>query len=130
MIASSSDMNAYDTNTGLYGISLARRLNSHAISSSDEMNVQLAPFETRAERRSANFSPALFPAYASGTDTISEEGTGGLSVQMEERRSRMEERKEKAYRPLHRERHVSKALKAYALAVASADKGAVRIIED
>ena len=51
-------------------------------------------------------------------------------TQMEERRSRMEERKEKAYRPLHRERHVSKALKAYALAVASADKGAVRIIED
>ena len=49
---------------------------------------------------------------------------------MEERKSRMEERKEKAYKPLHRERYVSKALKAYALAVASADKGAVRIIED
>ena len=37
---------------------------------------------------------------------------------------------EKAYKPLHRDRYVSKALKAYALAVASADKGAVRIIED
>ena len=49
---------------------------------------------------------------------------------MKERRARMEQRGEKAYKPLHRDRYVSKALKAYALAVASADKGAVRIIED
>lgn len=49
---------------------------------------------------------------------------------LEERRAKMELRAEKAYRPLRRERVVSKALKAYALAVASADKGAVRIIED
>ena len=49
---------------------------------------------------------------------------------MKERRARMEQRGEKAYKPLHRDRYVSKALKAYALAVTSADKGAVRIIED
>lgn len=49
---------------------------------------------------------------------------------LEERRAMMEQRGEKAYRPLKRERIVSKALKAYALSVASADKGAVRIIED
>ena len=49
---------------------------------------------------------------------------------MKERRARMEQRGDKAYKPLHRDRYVSKALKAYALAVASADKGAVRIIED
>ena len=36
---------------------------------------------------------------------------------------------EKAYQPLPRERHVSKALRAYASMVSSADKGAIRLID-
>jgi dihydroxy-acid dehydratase len=43
--------------------------------------------------------------------------------QVEEARGKM------AYQPLNRNRVISKALKAYASLVASADKGAIRIIE-
>ena len=49
--------------------------------------------------------------------------------QLAERRSAEESRGEKAFTPTKRERNISKALKAYAAMVSSADKGAVRIIE-
>lgn len=45
------------------------------------------------------------------------------------RRKEEEARGDKAYTPLFRERNISKALKAYAKMVSSADKGAVRIID-
>jgi dihydroxy-acid dehydratase len=46
------------------------------------------------------------------------------------RRKAEEERGAKAFTPPHRKRSVSKALQAYAKMAASADKGAVRIVED
>jgi dihydroxy-acid dehydratase len=46
------------------------------------------------------------------------------------RRKVEEARGAEAFTPLHRERNVSKALRAYAKMAASADKGAVRIVED
>jgi dihydroxy-acid dehydratase len=46
------------------------------------------------------------------------------------RREAEEARGAKAFTPPHRERNVSKALRAYAKMAASADKGAVRIVED
>lgn len=49
--------------------------------------------------------------------------------QLAERRSAEEARGKKAFIPAKRERNISKALKAYAAMVSSADKGAVRIIE-
>lgn len=49
--------------------------------------------------------------------------------QLAERRSAEEARGKKAFTPAKRERNISKALKAYAAMVSSADKGAVRIIE-
>lgn len=49
--------------------------------------------------------------------------------QLAERRSAEEGRGQKAFTPTKRERNISKALKAYAAMVSSADKGAVRIIE-
>lgn len=49
--------------------------------------------------------------------------------QLAERRSAEEVRGKKAFTPAKRERNISKALKAYAAMVSSADKGAVRIIE-
>ena len=49
--------------------------------------------------------------------------------QYAERKSKEEARGKKAYHPATRERAISKALKAYAQNVTSADKGAVRIIE-
>ena len=49
--------------------------------------------------------------------------------QLAERRSAEEARGKKAFNPAKRERNISKALKAYAAMVSSADKGAVRIIE-
>lgn len=45
------------------------------------------------------------------------------------RRTAMEAKGAAAYQPANRERVVSKSLKAYALAVSSADKGAVRMID-
>ena len=48
--------------------------------------------------------------------------------QLAERRSAEEARGKKAFTPAKRERNISKALKAYAAMVSSADKGAVRII--
>ncbi len=50
--------------------------------------------------------------------------------QLAERRREEEARGRKAFTPPHRERVVSKSLRAYAAMVSSADKGAVRIIED
>ncbi|WP_455498657.1 dihydroxy-acid dehydratase [Coprobacter sp.] len=50
-------------------------------------------------------------------------------LQLAERRAEEEARGKKAFTPLKRERSISKALKAYAAMVSSADKGAVRIIE-
>ena len=47
-----------------------------------------------------------------------------------QRRQEMEARGKDAWKPASRDRHVSKALKAYASMVSSADKGAVRILED
>ena len=44
------------------------------------------------------------------------------------RRQEMEARGKGAFRPLNRQREVSRALQAYAAAVSSADKGAVRVI--
>ena len=50
--------------------------------------------------------------------------------ELADRRRAEEARGRKAFTPPHRERVVSKSLKAYAAMVSSADKGAVRIIED
>jgi len=47
-------------------------------------------------------------------------------VQLAARRSAMEAKGNKAWKPASRERHVSTALKAYAMLATSADKGAVR----
>ena len=51
-------------------------------------------------------------------------------AELTQRRREEEARGRKAFTPPHRERVVSKSLKAYAAMVSSADKGAVRIIED
>ncbi|MDD4068689.1 MAG: dihydroxy-acid dehydratase, partial [Bacteroidales bacterium] len=48
---------------------------------------------------------------------------------LEDRRRKMESKGKEAYKPLNRERYVSKSLKAYAMNVSSADMGGVRIIE-
>ena len=58
-----------------------------------------------------------------------------ISVQLTEqelqaRRQEMEARGNKAWKPVSRERQVSRALKAYAAMVSSADKGAIRLLED
>ncbi|MCR4859973.1 MAG: dihydroxy-acid dehydratase, partial [Bacteroidales bacterium] len=50
--------------------------------------------------------------------------------ELDRRRAGEEARGRKAFTPPFRERSVSKSLKAYAAMVSSADKGAVRIIED
>ena len=50
--------------------------------------------------------------------------------QLAERRKAEEARGRKAFTPPFRQREVSKSLKAYAAMVSSADKGAIRIIED
>ncbi len=52
------------------------------------------------------------------------------SEELAARRSEEEARGRKAFTPPFRQRTVSKSLKAYAAMVSSADKGAVRIIED
>ncbi len=49
--------------------------------------------------------------------------------ELAKRRNEEKARGDKAFTPPHRQREVSKALKAYASMVSSADKGAVRIIE-
>lgn len=49
--------------------------------------------------------------------------------ELESRRITMESKGKEAFRPLDRERYVSKSLKAYAMNVSSADMGGVRIIE-
>ena len=46
------------------------------------------------------------------------------------RKDEMLARGKNAWKPVHRDRQVSRALKAYASMVSSADKGAVRILED
>jgi len=48
--------------------------------------------------------------------------------ELEKRREEELQRGDKAFTPLYRKREISKALKAYASLVSSADKGAVRII--
>ena len=50
--------------------------------------------------------------------------------QLQARRNEELSRGKKAFTPPFRQRVVSKSLKAYAAMVSSADKGAVRIIED
>lgn len=45
------------------------------------------------------------------------------------RRIKMHERGERAWHPIHRDRIVSQALKAYALMTTSADRGAVRDLD-
>lgn len=55
----------------------------------------------------------------------------GLSdAELSERRKKMESREKDAWKPLHRDRVVSKALQAYGLMASSADKGAVRDIDN
>ncbi|NCB19965.1 MAG: dihydroxy-acid dehydratase [Bacteroidia bacterium] len=49
--------------------------------------------------------------------------------ELERRRGKMESKGKEAFKPLNRERYVSKSLKAYAMNVSSADMGGVRIIE-
>ena len=49
---------------------------------------------------------------------------------LEERRAKQIARGKKAYTPAVRDRKVSKALKAYAAMVSSADKGGIRLIEE
>ncbi|MGM9737148.1 MAG: dihydroxy-acid dehydratase [Candidatus Cryptobacteroides sp.] len=51
-------------------------------------------------------------------------------LQLEERRRKENSRGSRAFTPPFRKREVSKSLKAYAAMVSSADRGAVRIIED
>ena len=58
-----------------------------------------------------------------------------ISVELSEeelqaRREEMSSRGKNAWKPLNRNRQVSRALKAYASMVSSADKGAIRILED
>ena len=48
--------------------------------------------------------------------------------ELAERRAMKEARGKGAYTPADRDRHISKALQAYAMTVSSADKGAVRLI--
>jgi dihydroxy-acid dehydratase len=50
--------------------------------------------------------------------------------ELEARRQEMESRGPKAWKPVSRDRKVSKALRAYASMVSSADKGAIRLLED
>ena len=61
--------------------------------------------------------------------------TRNISVELSDaeiqaRREEMESRGTTAWKPLNRDRQVSRALKAYASMVSSADKGAIRILED
>ena len=59
--------------------------------------------------------------------------TISLDVSEEElliRRNEMEAKGKMAWKPLSRDRKISRALKAYASMVSSADKGAVRLLED
>ena len=49
---------------------------------------------------------------------------------IEKRRAQQLARGNKAYTPASRDRKVSKALKAYASMVSSADKGGIRLIEE
>ncbi|MGL5920262.1 MAG: dihydroxy-acid dehydratase, partial [Bacteroidales bacterium] len=51
------------------------------------------------------------------------------SEEIESRRNEEKARGDKAFTAPFRERHVSKALKAYAKLVSSADKGAIRLID-
>ena len=51
-------------------------------------------------------------------------------AEMQARKAEMESRGKAAWKPVSRDRQVSRALKAYASMVSSADKGAVRILED
>ncbi len=51
-------------------------------------------------------------------------------AELDERRRRQEERGDAAYTPRHREREVSRALRAYALLATSADTGAVRRVPE
>ena len=51
-----------------------------------------------------------------------------LDEEIERRRQEMESR-DKPWTPLHRDRHVSTALRAYAKMATSADKGAVRQVD-
>lgn len=55
---------------------------------------------------------------------------GLTDAELEERRQEMESRGINAWKPLHRDRVVSKALQAYGLMASSADKGAVRNIDN
>lgn len=50
-------------------------------------------------------------------------------TEMQRRREAMESKGAEAFKPQTRERAVSKSLKAYALLVSSADRGAIRVIE-
>jgi dihydroxy-acid dehydratase len=50
--------------------------------------------------------------------------------ELAQRKSREEARGKEAYKPASRERSVSRALKAYAQNVSSADKGAIRLLEE
>jgi dihydroxy-acid dehydratase len=50
--------------------------------------------------------------------------------ELSQRRDEMNSRGKMAWKPAKRERQVSRALKAYASMVSSADKGAIRILED
>jgi len=50
--------------------------------------------------------------------------------QLQARRAEIESRGSKAWKPVSRDRQVNRALKAYAAMVSSADKGAIRILED
>lgn len=55
---------------------------------------------------------------------------GLTDAELDERRKEMESRGAKAWKPEHRDRKVSKALQAYGLMASSADKGAVRDINN
>ena len=50
--------------------------------------------------------------------------------ELKARRNEMEARGRMAWKPISRERKISRALRAYASMVSSADKGAVRLLEE
>ena len=79
MVADVGVMAAYEKKTGLYGISLPRRLKSQAISSSIDTIMPPAFFLSNSFRKSCIFSVNGFPVYISGRTLIFSVGLDGLA---------------------------------------------------
>ena len=74
-------MNAYDTKTGLHGISSARRFVSQAMSSIEAMNVHLRPLLRRKSRILPTLDAALSPDVSAGMLQHGVHGTSGRPSQ-------------------------------------------------